>query len=80
MRRLLSSVWWPSIVTDIVNYIAGCLQYMRNRPPKSAAPDLPTDISAPSQLIGMDYVGPFPPSKDGNLYLLVIIDYFSRYV
>jgi transposase InsO family protein len=30
--------------------------------------------------LSMDTLGPFPPDKDGNIYIIVIIDSFSRFV
>lgn len=37
-------------------------------------------ISAPWQLISTDIFGPLPRSKKGNQYILVITDYFSKFV
>ena len=34
----------------------------------------------PLELIAMDIVGPFPPSKSGNKYILVVSDYFTKWV
>jgi len=36
--------------------------------------------SYPLELITMDIVGPLPPSKSGNKYILVVFDYFTRWV
>ena len=73
-------MWWPEMSTDMVDYIAGCLQCATHGPAKTPSPSLPTNISGPFQLVGMDFVGPFPPTKRGNTFLLVLVDYFSRYV
>jgi transposase InsO family protein len=35
---------------------------------------------APIVRIALDYCGPFPETPEGNKYLLVIIDHFSRFV
>lgn len=35
--------------------------------------------SRPWQIISLDLMGPFPRSKSGNKYLLVICDWFSKY-
>ena len=34
----------------------------------------------PLELIAMDIVGPFPPSKSENKYILVVSDYFTKWV
>ncbi|KAM7293332.1 DDE-type integrase/transposase/recombinase [Ixodes scapularis] len=35
--------------------------------------------SAPFQQIGMDLLGPFPPSTQGNRWIIVATDYLTRY-
>jgi len=34
----------------------------------------------PLEVIAMDIVGPLPPGKSGNKYILVVSDYFTRWV
>jgi hypothetical protein len=34
--------------------------------------------SVPMEKISIDTLGPFPPDKDGNIYIIVVIDCFSR--
>lgn len=38
------------------------------------------NVGAPFERIAMDIAGPFPPTKGGNRYILVCIDYFSKWV
>ena len=40
---------------------------------------LGTDVSRPMQRIAMDIVGPFPETRRGNRYILVIGDYFTKW-
>ena len=36
---------------------------------------------APFDVVGMDFMGPFkPPSSQGNKYIMVVTDYFLKYV
>ncbi len=54
---------------------------MRHVPcPETAASD-PQSASAtdPNQQLGIEIVGPFPQSKHGNVYLLVMVDFFSKW-
>ena len=39
-----------------------------------------TSSYAPMERISMDLIGPFPPARNGEVYILVIIDCFSRFV
>ena len=79
-RRLLQSVWWPRISSDVVDYIAGCTKCAQFGPAKPEAPSLPTNITCPFQLVGADFVGPLPTTDRGNAHIFVVVDYFSRYV
>lgn len=38
------------------------------------------NISQPWQLINFDFIGPFPRSSAGDTQVLVVTDYFSKYV
>ncbi len=40
---------------------------------------MPIETLALWQLVGIDWIGPFPMSDDSNRYILHIIDYFSRF-
>lgn len=37
-------------------------------------------ITEPGHTLGMDLMGPFPTSKKQNTYLLVIVDYYTKWV
>lgn len=47
-----------------------------------AAPQLhPVPVVSPWYHIGIDFIGPIsPPSQQGNVYILTIIDYFTKFV
>ena len=48
--------------------------------PKARAPLQPIATSYPMQLVATDILGPLPESPGGNSYILVVADYFTRYV
>lgn len=37
-------------------------------------------VGGPMERVGLDIVGPFPVSNHGNKYILVVTDYFTRWV
>ncbi|KAJ0489324.1 putative nucleotidyltransferase, Ribonuclease H [Helianthus annuus] len=73
--------FWPSIHRDTVEQLKKCDACQIHSPiPKSPKHDLVPITSAwPFHKWGMDIVGPFPPSKGGVKFLLVAIDYFSKW-
>uniref|UniRef100_A0A3B3D2Y0 Integrase catalytic domain-containing protein n=1 Tax=Oryzias melastigma TaxID=30732 RepID=A0A3B3D2Y0_ORYME len=39
-----------------------------------------TSVNAPGEMLGIDIMGPFPRSKKSNTVLVVIVDYYSKWV
>ncbi|XP_063634881.1 uncharacterized protein K02A2.6-like [Cydia splendana] len=74
--RLRSKVWWPRIDKDAENLVKSCksctLVGLPNPPTPLKRRELPL---APWVDVAMDLLGPLP----NNDYLLVVVDYYSRY-
>jgi RNase H-like domain found in reverse transcriptase/Reverse transcriptase (RNA-dependent DNA polymerase)/Integrase zinc binding domain/Integrase core domain len=80
--RLSSRVYWPSMRKDVFKYIQSCKscqQFKYNNAP-TAAPMQLHMVTQPWHTIGIDIMGPFPPTFRQKRYLLVIVDYFTRWV
>lgn len=75
-RRLRERVWWPGIDKEVVQYVQRCegcrLVSLPERPEPMQRRQLPSN---PWIDVAIDYLGPMPSGE----YLLVIIDYYSRY-
>ena len=48
--------------------------------PKARAPLTSIKTGYPLQIVAMDIMGPFPMSAQGNRYILVVSDYFTRWI
>lgn len=75
-------MYWPSCAYDIGRWVSSCESCQRVTKVQKAG-ELRSIIQfKPMDMIGMDYVGPInPPCKaTGNTYILVVIDYFSRFL
>ncbi|XP_041979479.1 uncharacterized protein K02A2.6-like [Aricia agestis] len=74
--RLRSKVWWPRIDKDAENLVKSCkgctLVGLPNPPVPMKRRSLP---EAPWVDVAIDLLGPLP----SNEYILVIVDYYSRY-
>ena len=67
---------------DVFKYVQACRdcqQFKYNNSPLSASIKLHT-ITQPWHTIGVDIMGPFPPTPHQKKYLLVVVDYFTRWV
>ena len=86
MRQLIDErFWWPRLRQDVKRLAKGCRACAIHKdltPAPSAVPLDPVDPAdlQPMERVAVDAVGPFQPDSDGNKYLLVAVDYFSRYV
>ncbi len=82
LMRLLDFVYWPSIRTDVWQYCKVCTVCQQYKPPttKTAGMLQSILIVEPGCMMGIDIMGPFPSSSKQHEYLLVIVDYFSKWV
>lgn len=74
--RLRSKVWWPQIDKDAENIVKSCKSCTLVGSPNPPAPMKRRELPfAPWVDVAMDLLGPLPNQE----YVLVIIDYYSRY-
>jgi hypothetical protein len=81
LHRVLSQYWWPSVYEDVKNYVQHCetCQSVKLGRQQQEA-QYPTTSSAPFRRIAADFFGPLPTSTEGNRYIVVLQDMFTRYV
>ncbi|XP_041462201.1 uncharacterized protein LOC121413446 [Lytechinus variegatus] len=76
-----SLCFWPGMRVDIAAFCSRCIPCQRRRAPVPAlrAPLKPISASKPFQRIAVD-ITELPITPRGNRYVLVIMDYFTKYV
>ncbi|KAL1248867.1 hypothetical protein QQF64_022185 [Cirrhinus molitorella] len=78
IQRIRDRFHWPGLEADIKRFCQACPTCQKTSP--RAPPLIPLPIiEVPFQRIGMDLVGPVPKSARGHEYILVIVDYATRY-
>lgn len=76
-QRLRAKVWWPKIDTDAENCVKKCHGCTMVSAPSAPEPLIRTELpSKPWQYIAIDYMGPLPSGHN----LLVVVDYYSRFI
>jgi hypothetical protein len=72
---------WKGMRDDIDSYVSSCDKCQKRKPfNRSVEPPLQsTKIMYPFALVGID-IQELPVTYDGNRYLLVIVDYFSKWI
>jgi hypothetical protein len=79
--RRLKPYYWPNMSKDAVDYIRGCLVCARYGTALRSQTSARVTVNAPMEVLGLDFVGPFPKLDGvGVYYILIAIDYFTRFV
>lgn len=76
-RRLRSTSWWPGLDKDVSRFVKTCQSCLIVSAPSKPEPMTRRPLPiAPWIDIAIDFLGPLPTGE----FLLVVIDYFSRYM
>lgn len=78
---LAEYAWWPDMRRQVYQYITSCSKCQSDkRHEKERSLPRPMPVPAgPWLWIGVDVIGPLPTTMRGNVYILTIIDHFTRY-
>ena len=82
MARVRLRYYWPGYLTDIEDWCKTCeiCQQRKDPPNKNTAPLTSIDTGeGPFEQVALDILK-LPPTSRGNQYLLVVQDYFSKWV
>lgn len=81
--RIKRSFYWPKIDADIREYVSRC-ETCRACKPTNRMQRAPMgnfrEASRPFEIIYIDFIGPLPRSKSGNVFLFVVVGGFSKFV
>lgn len=76
-RRLRAKVWWPQMDAHVETFVKKCrgciLVSAQSTPEPLKRTELP---SSPWEAVAIDFLGPLPSGHN----LLVLVDYYSRYI
>jgi transposase InsO family protein len=80
--RVQDKFYWPEMRNDIEEYCKTCETCAKQRRTPVKTFLLPLEItSTPFEVLGLDFLGPIRPhSLQGNNHVLVITDYFTKWV
>ena len=81
-QRLRKSYYWSNMVNDIKRIISKCEQCQLNRPKAYPEPtkDIPSEVEGPFTHLGLDIVGPLEKASNNNRNILVIVDYYTKWI
>lgn len=82
LERLRRYYFWPNLVTDVRAYINSCeICKCTKHPNHTLRPTLSKTGESQRffQKLYVDFLGPYPRSKSGNIGVFVVLDHFSKF-
>lgn len=81
-KRVQDVAFWHGMWTDVKRFVKSCVkcQTLKSDNRKPAGKLQPITTSRPNEMLGVDIMGPLPKSSKQHTFLLVFVDYFSRWV
>lgn len=83
LEKIKASYWFPKMQKFVTKYVNSCLEcaYCKSTGGKKPGFLHPIEkVNVPFDTIHANHVGPFVRSGKGNMYILVLIDSFTRYL
>lgn len=79
MDKMKTRFYWPQMFDDIQAYTNSCDICQRRGKNKKTEPLHPIPVGSPFFQIGIDYVGPLNRTTTGNKYIIVAMDYLTKW-
>ena len=79
MNKMRTRYYWPQMYENIREYVRSCDICQRRGKYRRTEPLHPIPVGEPFYRIGIDYVGPLPRTKEGNKYIIVAMDYLTKW-
>ena len=81
VKKIQRSFYWIGWRTDVKRWVRQCEDCARRKSPapKALAALKTSLVGAPLERVAIDIFGPLPRSKRGNRYILVVMDYFTKW-
>ena len=80
LQRVRDRFYWTGLQSDVRSYVIGCTQCRKRKNRSAGKSCMKLDQSgSPMERIATNIMGPLPQSEEGNKYILVIADYFTKW-
>ena len=80
-EKIRMRYYWYGMFKDIEHWCKSCVDCAMKKMPRNRrkAPLLPIPVDGAFDRVAMDILGPFPATDDGNRYIIVFSDYYTRW-
>ena len=81
LERIAQYFWWPCMRKQITKIVQGCLscQLFKQTVDNKVGKMQPIVATHLLDILGIDIVGPFPATLNGNQYILTMLDHATRW-
>ena len=81
LGRVRQRFYWPGLQSDVRTYITGCQACLKRKAPIPGrkAPMQVCESGYPMERIALDILGELPQTENGNRYIVVIADYYTKW-
>lgn len=83
LAKLRRFYYWPKMAVDVQRHIGACIVCKETKAPNVALrPFMGEQFTTerPFEQLYIDLLGPYPRSKSGNVFILIVLDHFSKFV
>ena len=79
--KIKERYFWTGMYTEIEKWCASCVDCATKKTPRNLpkAPLQPIPVEGPFDRVAVDVLGPFPTSDQGNKYVVIFTDYFTKW-
>ncbi|GBC49115.1 putative integrase core domain protein [Rhizophagus irregularis DAOM 181602=DAOM 197198] len=77
--NLKDKYYWENMLNDVERYVRTCDECQRRGKPQGKNELHPIKVVEPWYQIGIDFVGPLNTTTNGNKYIIVAMDYFTKW-
>ena len=80
-EKIRRRYFWHGMFKDVEHWCKTCVDCAMKKVPrgKRKAPLLPIPVEGAFDRVAMDILGPLPVTNDGNRYIIVFSDYYTRW-
>ncbi len=82
MEKAARKIFWTPNLREVLQPVSTCFTCQQLKAVRATprAPLQPIETGHPNQRLGIDFMGPFTQTRKGNRYLLVMVDFFTKWV
>ena len=78
-EKIKERYYWKGIREDVEVYVKSCNKCQKRNKPKGKNELHSIEAKEPFYMVGIDFVGPLPITEKGNKYIIVAMDYFTKW-